>query len=250
MHRSFPELNTILFDATGTLIAVRGSVGRRYATRAAAHGIRLDPALTASAFAGALVAAPPLCFPNRPEAERDAAALDWWRAVVAETVRGGASTPLDRLGVGEARFEAFFTDLYASFAGAAEWRASGDAPPVLAELARRGYQLGVLSNFDRRLPGILAALGLAGYFGHIETSVELGAAKPDPRSFRGALARLGASPDATAYVGDSPETDARGAAGAGLLPVLLRGALPIGVPGVSIERLTDLLNVFRGPGVA
>ena len=238
----------ILFDATGTLIAVRGSVGERYAHAAAAHGLRLEPALTASAFAAALAAAPPLCFPDSPPESRDEAARQWWREIVAQTVWVGAVKPEDQPSAADPRFEGFFADLYATFAGPEAWKAAEGAEEVLAELSHRGYLLGVLSNFDGRLPGILAALGLTGYLARIETSVGLGAAKPHPEAFRRALARLGVSASEAAYVGDSPRTDAGGAAGAGLLPVLLRGALPSGIRGHSIERLSDLLNLFPGSG--
>ncbi len=236
----------ILFDATGTLIAVRGSVGERYADAAAAHGLHLEPARAASAFAAALATAPPLCFPDAPAETRDEAAREWWRAVVAETAQASAATREDRPPAADPRFEGFFQDLYARFAGPEAWRAAEGAEAVLAELARRGYRLGVLSNFDGRLPGILAALGLAGYLARIETSVGLGVAKPHPEAFHRALARLGVSASGAAYVGDSPETDAGGAAAAGLLPVLLRGALPSGIRGHSIERLSDLLDLFPG----
>jgi putative hydrolase of the HAD superfamily len=240
----------ILFDATGTLISVRGSVGERYARAAAARGIRLEPARAASAFAAALAAAPPLCFPALPRDARERAARGWWREVVGATVRASVTQGQEPCAPGEPAFEGLFDDLYGSFAGSEAWSAAEGAEAVLAELVRRGYRLGVLSNFDGRLPGILAALGLAGYLGRIETSVGLGVAKPDPDAFRRALARLGVPASDAAYVGDSPETDARGAAAAGLRPVLLRAALPSGVDGHSIAVLTDLLDLFAGSTAA
>jgi putative hydrolase of the HAD superfamily len=254
----------ILFDATGTLITVRGDVGERYARTAAAHGIRLAPDRASSAFAAALAAAPPLCFPGVPSALRDEAARGWWREIVRATVEASLVQPSDphapertlpspsgsppvrgpSVRAGDSALEALFDDLYASFGSGRAWTAAEGTGPVLAELARRGYRLGVLSNSDARLPGILAALGLTGYLARVETSVGLGVAKPDPESFRRALAGLGVSAEDAAYVGDSPESDALGAARAGLLPVLLRAALPAGITGHTIARLPELLDLF------
>jgi putative hydrolase of the HAD superfamily len=259
MRRAFPlvdpglearveAVDTILFDATGTLIEVRGSVGERYAALAAGHGIALDPGRADRAFAAALSGAPPLCFPGVPPPEREAAAADWWRAVVAETLKGSALATGAAAPPPDPPFEPFFQRLYAHFAGTLAWTPARDARHVLVRLARRGFRLGVLSNFDGRLPGILAALGLEPYLARIETSVSLGRAKPDPRAFQEALDRLGSTPERAAHVGDSLETDAAGAADAGLLPVLLRRPLPRGLAGFRIDRLRDLLGVFATPG--
>ncbi|HEY7462005.1 MAG TPA: HAD-IA family hydrolase [Gemmatimonadota bacterium] len=237
----------IVFDATGTLITLRSGVGRRYAQTAAAHGFDLDPGRVQRSFQAALAAAPPLCFPEVPDAERDGAARDWWRRVVAETVRASSDEPPP---ASDTRFEGFFQDLFAGFAAGDAWRAVEGGAAVLGELSRRGYRLGVLSNFDGRLPGILAALRLADYLAHVETSVSLGVAKPDPRAFLSALDGLGVAPGAAAYVGDSPVTDAAGAARAGLLPILLGAELPRGVAGIRIDRLADLLELFHAPAAA
>ncbi len=237
----------ILFDATGTLLTLRSGVGRRYAETAAAHGFDLAAGRVQRSFEAALAAAPPLCFPEVPDAERDGAARDWWRGVVAETVRSSSAEPPP---VSDPRFEAFFQDLFAGFAAGDAWRAVEGATAVLGELSRRGYRLGVLSNFDGRLRGILAALGLAGYLARVETSLSLGLAKPDPRAFVCALDGLGVPPGAAAYVGDSPVTDATGAARAGLLPILLGAELPRGVAGVRIDRLADLLELLHAPAGA
>ena len=58
---------------------------------------------------------------------------------------------------------------------------------------------------------------------------------------------MAVSAAAAAYVGDSPGADGAGAAGAGLLPVLLGARLPPHVEGLEIASLADLLDLFRGP---
>ncbi|MBA2565995.1 MAG: HAD-IA family hydrolase [Gemmatimonadetes bacterium] len=231
------RLDTLLFDVTGTLMKVRGSVGEIYARRGSGHGVRLDPERVNRSFERARRNAPPLAFATRSGAPRRTAERGWWRNVLRETLQGAGQTAP----------EAFFDDVYNQFAEEAAWELDPDGPEVLAELRRRGYVLGVLSNFDSRLPGLLGALGLASLFAAVETSSSLGVAKPHPQAFHGALAALGGSTASAAYIGDSPVTDAGGAAAAGLLPVLLRASLPPGVEGLTIGGLIELLDVFPGP---
>jgi putative hydrolase of the HAD superfamily len=258
-------VGAILLDVTGTLIEVRGGVERLYVGIAAGHGMRLEPARVGAAFAAALGAAPPLAFRAQSADARQALERRWWRDVVRRTVAESraASGGAGEVSVGEggdgpspagpapldpgARFEAFFGELYAAFARPDAWSVRAGAPDVLAELSGRGYRLGVLSNFDSRLPGLLAGLGLAGHLDVVATSSDLGFAKPDARAFAAALAHMAVPAAAAAYVGDSPGADGAGAAGAGLLPVLLGARLPPHVEGLEIASLADLLDLFQGP---
>lgn len=242
------RVDTLLFDATGTLLSLVGDVGTAYAAAAAEHGLALDAGLARAAFDRALAAAPPLAFPGLSGAERDTAERAWWRGVVRRVVTAADSTP-SRAGarLDEQRFEALFADLYRRFARASAWRVGEGVPAILTQLGRRGYQLAVLSNFDSRLLPLLAELGLAGHFSRVFTSSVLGAAKPDVRAFARALALLGSEAARSAHVGDSVDADARGAAAAGLLPVLVGPPLPPNLAGLAVDRPADLLSVFGGP---
>lgn len=92
---------------------------------------------------------------------------------------------------------------------------------LLADLDRRGYVLGVVSNSNGTIEGFLEEVGLRGHFAFVVDSSVVRVEKPDPRIFRLALelARVDA-PDAT-YIGDLYHIDVRGAEGAGLRAVLL-----------------------------
>jgi putative hydrolase of the HAD superfamily len=92
---------------------------------------------------------------------------------------------------------------------------------TLEELARRGYVLGVVSNTDGRLKGLLDETGLAGHFRCIIDSAVVGVEKPDPAIFERALEDLGMTPSACAYVGDIYAVDIEGARRAGIRGVLL-----------------------------
>jgi putative hydrolase of the HAD superfamily len=89
------------------------------------------------------------------------------------------------------------------------------AVEAVAQLARLGLRLAVVSNWDVELVGYLEQLGLADHFVTVVTSAETGAPKPDPRIFELALERLRARPDRALHVGDSP-ADEEGARAAGM----------------------------------
>jgi putative hydrolase of the HAD superfamily len=101
------------------------------------------------------------------------------------------------------------------------WEVFDDVVPTLEALRTDGVRLGVVSNWDSRLPSVLERLGLAAFFGTITVSSVEGVEKPDPRIFERALGRLGASAPSSIYVGDLPEIDLEGARAAGLFGVLV-----------------------------
>lgn len=124
-------------------------------------------------------------------------------------------------------------------------RPSPQAPETLAELKRRGYRLGVVSNADGRVRALLEAAGLAPMFDVVVDSAEVGVEKPDPRIFHAATGRMSLDPHDCAYVGDLYEIDVEGARGAGLYPILI-GAGPAPEPVVRVGALPDLLPLFPG----
>lgn len=122
-------------------------------------------------------------------------------------------------------------------------RAYADAAATLEALARRGYRMGVVSNADGRVRGLLERAGLSPFLEIVVDSSEVGFEKPDPRVFHAATARLDLPPSACAYIGDIYEIDVLGARGAGLRAVLIgTGAAPEGVERV--RKLPELLRLF------
>ena len=91
----------------------------------------------------------------------------------------------------------------------------------MAELRRRGFTLGVVSNADGRVPAALAASGLADQFAIVVDSHLVGVEKPEAEIFHIALRACAAQPAQAVYVGDIYEIDVRGARNAGIAPVLL-----------------------------
>ena len=126
------------------------------------------------------------------------------------------------------------------------WRSADPAAaPVLRELKRRGFALGVISNSDGRLERSFALAGLTEHFDFFIDSFVVGVEKPDPAIFRFALERAGVAPHEAAYVGDIYPIDVLGARRAGLLPILYDPAdLEANADCLRIRHLDELLTLF------
>lgn len=224
-------LKAVFFDAAGTLFRVRGSVGVAYATIAAGHGVVADAEHIEQRFRAAFRGMPPLCFPGIPDAELSQHEQSWWKDVVAAAFAD----------VRFRDFEAFFIDLFAHFAQADSWELFPDTQPVLSALQARGVRLGVVSNFDGRLPMICNGLGIGSYFETIVMSGRAGCAKPDPRIFAIALGRIGVSAADALHVGDSESADIAGAQAAGLRAILIQRGTPGGGFRPQIHDLREVI---------
>jgi len=117
-------------------------------------------------------------------------------------------------------------------------RVPDGAREAVERLRAAGLTLVIVSNANGRLRVLLDRLGLAGLFDVVIDSHEEGVEKPDPRLFRLALERSGASPGTTLHVGDLFHVDVEGARAAGIRGVLLD---PLGLyEGFDCERVRSL----------
>jgi putative hydrolase of the HAD superfamily len=205
-----PRVRAVLLDAAGTLIRLREPVGETYARAALVQGVALPPARIEDAFQRILRSAPPMVFPGNAPARVRALERAWWRDVVRATFRAADQTA--RLPDLPGCFEALFEH----YGSAAAWETAPGAAEALRGLQRPGRRVAVLSNFDHPLPPLLTALGLREDLDDVMLAGELGVAKPDPRAFALALARLGVLASGAVSVGDHPERDVEAARRAGL----------------------------------
>ncbi|GAB2768374.1 HAD family hydrolase [Amycolatopsis magusensis] len=124
------------------------------------------------------------------------------------------------------------------------WRLFDDVLPCLEWLRAAGVHLAAVTNASGAHQRTkLADLGLARFFDHIAIAGEMGVAKPDPVMFHTVCLALGCDPGEAVHVGDKLDTDAMGAADAGLGAVWLdRSASGAEVPrGVHVlEGLAEL----------
>jgi putative hydrolase of the HAD superfamily len=115
------------------------------------------------------------------------------------------------------------------------------------EALRRVAQIAVLSNGNQeQQEKKVSQTGLGRYIDVVQTSDQLGVAKPDPRTFELACVRLGVPARAAVYVGDRLQVDALAATAAGLRGIWLNrtgGAVPSGVE--AIGSLTDLPSLLE-----
>lgn len=232
MTRLTRDITAVFFDAAGTLIAVNGSVGGIYADLARRHGRAVDRADVEAGFGRAFAAAPVMAFPGAAAGDLPGLEKQWWREVVRQVF-----SPLGPF----AGFDDYFDELYAFFAQPRAWRLYPDTRPTLAALHDRGLRLGVISNFDSRLFGLLDGLGIAGFFDPVVISTRAGAAKPQAAIFDHALAHHRLAPEHAVHIGDSYEMDILGAEAAGLQPVLIdRRAEAAGSHAHLVTSLTQL----------
>lgn len=96
-----------------------------------------------------------------------------------------------------------------------------DALPALEELRERGYRLGIVSNFEAWLEGLVTSLEIMPFLNALVVSGIEGVEKPDPKIFEIALERIGTRPERTVYVGDSPEFDVEPARSLGMHALLI-----------------------------
>lgn len=206
-----PEV--IFFDAAGTLIEVRGSVGEIYSRIASQYGCEADAEHLQQNFARWFRLQPPMAFPagtdedKLPEMEKG-----WWRNLVRAVFADCGAFP---------HFEQFFDDVFEQFRQPKLWRVFDDVIPALKELKRQGFRLGVISNFDSRLDDVLRGCELAQFFDSVHISTRVGAAKPDPLIFDAALAHHQIEASQAWHVGDSVSEDYEGAEAIGINALLL-----------------------------
>ena len=157
----------------------------------------------------------------------------WW---VSASGRYG---PLDS-------FEQVFQGLWDHFARGDAWRIYDDVLPTFAALRARGRRLGLISNWDARLDGILDELGLAGRLDCAVISHAAGAQKPDAAIFRRAAELCGLAPGRALHVGDSYEEDVLGARAAGMQALWLRRGGPAAPPDDAGVRTIASLSELPG----
>jgi putative hydrolase of the HAD superfamily len=202
----------VTLDAVGTLFTVVEPVGVTYATTARRHRLTANPAEIEARFQSALAAAPPLAFAGASGRDLAARERAWWYAVVRQALDKQAPA---------AGLEACCAELFAHYARARAWRVFPEVTDVLAALRADGLKVAVVSNFDTRLPGLIADLDLASRLDAVVYSTGVGAAKPAAAIFHHAATRLGVAAAQVTHVGDSVAHDVEGALRAGFGAVLV-----------------------------
>ena len=197
----------VSFDVTGTLLGLP-RLGEIYAEAFRRHGHAVD----ASTMAKVVLAVwQELSIRTRLGEDRFSAhpegAKGFWRELigrVAAHLELPAPTPF------------LAAELFERFAHVEAWEVYADAVAVLPALRAAGLRLGVVSNFDARLPRLLADCGLAESFEAVVYSEEVGVEKPHPAIFEELLERLELPAASVLHVGDGRRDDVEGARAVGM----------------------------------
>jgi len=202
----------VFFDVGGTLLRVHPSVGDVYATHARDFGFTGSPDDLNREFKQewkAMGGMESLGTQKGMEVERA-----FWKELVRRVfaAHGGLKD-----------FDRYFDLIYDVFRSKESWRVFEDVTEsgLLDQLKNNGVILGVISNWDSRLPEILKNTGLAHYFNFILASTMVGSAKPDIGIFQQALQHAGVPADQACHIGDEPATDIEGARKAGMHSILI-----------------------------
>ncbi len=205
-------LRAVTFDLTGTLIHAP-RLGDIYSEVLGRHGVKVAPeraaGLVREVWRELDCAAHPAHdrFTAHPQGARG-----WWRRLLerfCERLEAPSAGP----------FAA--AELFERFAGPDAWEVYPEVGEVLAELRRLGLTLGLISNWDERLPRLLGGLDLAPLLDVVVYSQEVGAEKPHQRIFTAALDRLDLPPPRVLHVGDRRRQDVEGARAVGMRALLL-----------------------------
>jgi putative hydrolase of the HAD superfamily len=219
----------IFFDAGGTLLHPFPSVGEIYRRVAAQHGCRVEAKATEDLFRKSWLKRDGLS--HLASHSNEKVEKEWWRGLVFEVFetllrrdcQSSASVPesLDSGLGGFKDFEAFFDELYDTFARPECWKLYPGTLEVLAALKQQKKCLGIISNWDSRLLILCKGLGLEDPMDFILASAVFGASKPNPKIFEEALRRAGVPPEEAVHIGDSFEDDIKGARGVGMNAILI-----------------------------
>ncbi len=212
-----PEINltkykAVFFDVGGTLLKVHPSVGDVYA-----HYAR------------------PFGFTGTVQELDFRFGAEWKRMGGMESLGAGKGVELEKkfwselvrrvfaISGGLRDFDIFFETVYEAFRKKEHWKVFEDVTDsgILGWLKNKGIILGVVSNWDSRLPVILENMQLAHYFDFILASTVVGSAKPDKFIFQEALRLSGASAGETCHIGDELKSDFHGAQQVGIDAVLI-----------------------------
>ena len=117
-------------------------------------------------------------------------------------------------------------ELFDRFTRADAWEIYPEVPRVLEALTDRGLALGVISNWDDRLPLLLERLGLAERFEVVVYSAGVGVEKPSAGIFHAAAEGLECRPEEVLHVGDRVIED-------------MEGALAVGMRALLVDRSQD-----------
>jgi putative hydrolase of the HAD superfamily len=236
---SFCGVRAVVFDAVGTLIFPNPPAPVVYAQVGAQYGSKLDANSIRPRFE--------IAFRDEDEIDRrqgwrtsEERERERWRHIVAHVLNDVADP------------DACFRALFDHFSKPEAWRCDPLTRTVLSALAESRIMVGLASNYDSRLPSVLAGKSDLAPLQTVCISSEIGWRKPSTEFFDAVCRSVAMRPANILFVGDDFENDMEGALKAGMRGVWLepedsrrvpKGELAHRVP--HIRRLRDLLPLIN-----
>jgi REG-2-like HAD superfamily hydrolase len=130
---------------------------------------------------------------------------------------------------------------YSSFT---RWELFPDVLPTLQALQNKGFTLGIISDWENSLAGIVRGLKLVDYFDCLTISAATRYSKPDPALYDLALRRADVIGDYAIHIGDSYIQDVLGARSVGITPILIDRPSRLQPEQVDCLLIRDLREVL------
>jgi putative hydrolase of the HAD superfamily len=206
------EVDIVFFDAGETILHPHPSFPELFAKVCRDHGIQVDPDQVSELqqrLAPYLVDLAAESGVDNPSLSADDSRTFWsylYRRFLGE------------LGIED---ETLTTRLYDVFSHPSSYALFDDVLPAISELQEMGVRLGLISNFEEWLEGMLVELEVGHVFDVTVISGIEGIEKPDPEIYEVAIGRAGVSAERALHVGDSMALDVEPARSIGLQTVLL-----------------------------
>lgn len=222
------DARVIFFDAVGTLIHPEPSAAEVYAAVGRRFGSRRSAADIIPRFRAA--------FQREENIDRQGG---WHTSEAREHERWLriVGTVFDDV----TDVERCFQELFEHFSRPEAWRCDSEAMTLFPELARRGYTLGIASNYDRRLHRVLAGWSLPA-LEYVVISSEIGWRKPAVEFYHELSWLSKRAVGQIVYIGDDRINDYDGARSAGLHAILFNPRARSGSSAEWIEHLSDLVR--------
>ncbi|MDR2493241.1 MAG: HAD-IA family hydrolase [Coriobacteriales bacterium] len=210
---SAPAFTTVFFDVGNTLLTTAEEEGLVFCEEAARCGVHVGP--------DDVMREVPRMYQRYDElySDDDSFWSDDERAV--RIWLDMYSYLCELLGVEESKHAQIAQCVHRRYFTPESWRPFDDVRETLETLKAHGVRMGLISNWDSTLEGIINGIGLGHYFEVVVASTVVQLHKPMPEIFELALKGMGVAAEKCLHVGDHVVADVQGARSVGITPVLI-----------------------------
>lgn len=193
----FKNCKQLYLDVGNTMLFPKQSPGLVYAKIAAEFGLVANPEVLKQAFKTYWQTTVEWRYQKNQGQCSEALLQEFWQRLVNQCFEH-AKLRLPR---------AAFKKIYEYYAQAAAWDVNQPILACVQSLLQQGWQVGLLSNWDFRLPTILQQLGINHYFSPCIFSAKAGWEKPHPKIYELAIQKAKVKATHILMIGDSLVND-------------------------------------------